>query len=363
MQLDNQDRLLIAIFLSVLAHLGSFVSLSELADRSKRPDSRQLLVVDFIEPTPQDSMSATERAQTVVRQADLPEDVLSLEAQKNQRRFLSERDQNVKEEVRAALSGMTRNRQGRNPVESEDQAEQDVKERKSKNKESATNGGAPENRANKLDKEQSPSKNSPAADQKVKQPLTEANSQELPDYGDIDIGLSNERNSSSNAKDYGDLGKELIFPNDPRKPGMSTVGELLPEDMKIGNFTALNTDRFIYYTFYARVEEAIRHRWVRYVKAAIYAGQVPQSADFFRTKLEIVLDAKGQFINGFIHESSGVTNLDQAPLYAFREAERIPNPPREMVQSDGTIRLHYFFQVDKNPPRPVQRQDRSRVGP
>ena len=387
MQFDNQDRLLVAILLSVFAHAGSFLSLTKIASLTPEPVERSLLVVDLIEPTKSNALPSSDSKQTIVRQVDLPEDALSLEA-RSERRFLSEKDQNVKQEMRAALTGMTRNRQGRAPIE-DDSTQSTPKNSPTQPQQASpspqqSRSGAQPASANPQNEESAQSSSPPSVADTFNR-----FSDELPDYGDIDVGQRKDvpksilkeqknkksptakdsnRSDSENVRDkatanFSQREKELIFPNDPRNPGMSTVGELLPEDLKIGNFTALNTDRFIYYTFYARVEEAIRHRWVRYVKAAIYSGQVPPSNDSFRTRLEIVLDPKGQFINGFIHDSSGSQSLDQAPLYAFREAERIPNPPREMVQSDGTIRLHYFFQVDKTPQRPVQGQDRSRVGP
>ena len=51
--------------------------------------------------------------------------------------------------------------------------------------------------------------------------------------------------------------------------GPSTVGEALPKDVSIGSFTALNTDRFTFYTFYARIEELVRFRWETKVKEAV----------------------------------------------------------------------------------------------
>ena len=62
-----------------------------------------------------------------------------------------------------------------------------------------------------------------------------------------------------------DVKKELRQP----EYGPSTVGEALPKDVSIGSFTALNTDRFTFYTFYARIEELVRFRWETKVKEAV----------------------------------------------------------------------------------------------
>ena len=69
----------------------------------------------------------------------------------------------------------------------------------------------------------------------------------------------------------------------------------------------------------------------------------------FLTNLEIVLNRRGEFIRAIIHQDSGSKDLDSAPILAFREARMIPNPPREMIKEDGTIRLLYTFHVDQVP--------------
>ena len=50
------------------------------------------------------------------------------------------------------------------------------------------------------------------------------------------------------------LGRDLVF-------GGSTSGEHIPF-VEEGSFTSLNTDQFLYYTFFRRVNEQIRYRWV-----------------------------------------------------------------------------------------------------
>jgi TonB family protein len=131
--------------------------------------------------------------------------------------------------------------------------------------------------------------------------------------------------------------------------GVSTFGEAAPSDVRFGDFTALNTDRNLFYSFYARMEEKIRHRWVDYARAAIY--NLPSDPrrqtgkDAWVTKLEVVLDREGRFVRAILHESSGIGSLDSAPVQAFKEAHQFPNPPLDLVKSDGTIRIYYAFNV------------------
>lgn len=140
----------------------------------------------------------------------------------------------------------------------------------------------------------------------------------------------------------GGLGRNIAI-------GDSSIGEYIP-NVKVGNFTALNTDQFTFYTFFSRVNEAIRYRWVSHVRN--FADHLPPNkqqelAQYGRTSyVTIVLDKKGTIIRSFVSRSSGSDGLDQAALQAFREAAPFLNPPAEMREADGSIRLDYSFHVE-----------------
>lgn len=135
--------------------------------------------------------------------------------------------------------------------------------------------------------------------------------------------------------------------------GMSTVGEALPDDIKFGDFTALNTDRHLYYSFYSRIEEMVRGRWVNYARAVVYGiengSEKISGRASFTTQLEIILDKEGTFSRAILHSSSGSKGLDSAPVQAFRDAQQFPHPPAEMVKEDGTIHIYYAFSVNMVP--------------
>lgn len=147
------------------------------------------------------------------------------------------------------------------------------------------------------------------------------------------------------AQSGGGLGRNIAI-------GDSSIGEYIP-NVKEGNFTALNTDQFTFYTFFSRVNEAIRFRWVSRVRN--FASNLPQIkqqelAQYGRTSyITIILDPKGSIIRSFVSRSSGSDGLDMAALMAFREAAPFLNPPSEMREPDGTIKLEYSFHVEFRP--------------
>jgi TonB family protein len=291
------------------------------------------------------------RDKRFVRQAEVPPELLTdRKNSKSDRRFLSERDQTVLEETRARNSGLTANRAGDASTDSEG-----MNSRTADNKQ-AESQAADENESQKPNRQLSQSRSRKKLDFNPKSPLSpppdpqgEERSGSLngttSDEGDIAVGKQEKAEPVA-----ADGSRELRLPPVPvAGRGASTVGEQLPSDIKFGNFTALNTDRFLYYSFYARAEELFRHHWVKYVRAALYTYQNTNKNvsgnETWTTTIEIVLDRDGNFQRGILHGSSGLKSLDSAPVQAFRETKQIPNPPPEMVKDDGTIRMLYEFNV------------------
>lgn len=147
----------------------------------------------------------------------------------------------------------------------------------------------------------------------------------------------------------------MIKPQPQTQPDSpSTVGETLPKDVTIGSFTALNTDRFTYYSFYARIEELIRYRWESRVRAAVetfdrhYLSTVVGQRNWI-TQAEFLLTKEGRLHSVLIMKESGIRKFDQAVIGAFREANIFPNPPQEMIEDDGFIHIKYSFNVYYEP--------------
>jgi TonB family protein len=128
--------------------------------------------------------------------------------------------------------------------------------------------------------------------------------------------------------------------------GSSSIAEYIP-GVEEGAFTALNTDQFTYYTFFQRMNEQVRNRWVGMIRNyvnSLSTGDLQTLARQERqTLIEIVLEQDGQFRNAVLHTSSGARRLDQIPAEAFEAAAPFPNPPHGMVEPDGLIHLKYAF--------------------
>jgi hypothetical protein len=293
----HKVKLLRAFILSLIVHGIAFWCLTLIPDEAtvipKDAVDNYVEFDDKAKETPPD-------AKAFVRKAQIPKELLSSD-ENVKRRFLSEDKQTVLEETRAAESGLTENRSLTMNEKNNDGL-------------IATGDG-----------------------------LGIRGSDAVSDdgYGETQAGNGG----------VGDKGKNLKFPDMRRfglEAGRSTFGDHAPNDLKIGEMTALNTDRFLYYSFYARAEELVYHHWAKYVQAVLYSYQQTGAAtgdEYWITKVEIVLDKNGNFLKGLIHQGSGLQGLDLAPVHAFQDAAMVPNPPQEMVQSDGTIRMDWEFEV------------------
>lgn len=135
--------------------------------------------------------------------------------------------------------------------------------------------------------------------------------------------------------------------------GPSSIAEYIP-GVEQGEFTALNTDQFTYYSFYARINEQVRNRWVSAVRnytSSLSPKDIEQLSKYDRqTVVEIILEPDGEFSSSVLQHSSGDRTLDQTTIQAFRAAAPFLNPPRGVLESDGKVHLRYGFIVRFRPP-------------
>jgi TonB family protein len=66
------------------------------------------------------------------------------------------------------------------------------------------------------------------------------------------------------------------------------------------------------------------------------------------TKLVITLDNKGVLIKVQVMGSTGLQDLDDAAVEAFQLAAPFPNPPKGIVDADGTIKIRWDFILEAN---------------
>lgn len=134
------------------------------------------------------------------------------------------------------------------------------------------------------------------------------------------------------------------------------------EGVEQGMETILNTREFVYYSYYQRIREKIRQYWEpkirEKVKKIFATGRSIASSTDRITKVIIVLDKQGSLIKVQIVGESGIQDLDEAAVEAFRAAEPFPNPPDGIIETDGLIRIRWDFVLEASSHWPEPTQER-----
>ncbi len=282
MEIRIRNILYYALFLSLLLHLSVFtgLSLSDIPDFLKKEERVEIVVLD---------QRQAEKMMRIVEQNEKP---LNDEVPEDAK-FLSAHNQRVVKETRAQNHGDFKNSAGRG-----DQGraqEQKVANRKSGRK--------------ILNKGTIPS----LADLRPKYDFSKKVE---------DTPASHNSGEASQTNDY--------LKDTP--PSLETV---------------LNTREFVYYSYYQRIREKIRQFWepsIREKVKKIFAqGRHIASEKDHITRVIIILDKDGELMGVQIVGESGLKDLDDAAVEAFRAAEPFPNPPKGIVEQDGKIRINWDF--------------------
>lgn len=119
------------------------------------------------------------------------------------------------------------------------------------------------------------------------------------------------------------------------------------KDLDPGLETMLSTREFVYYTYYSRIRKQLNQFWGTKVKekmTKIYReGRQIASTEDKITKCLITLDKIGNLVKVQIIGISGIRELDEAAVEAFRLAAPFPNPPTGIIEQDGNIKLRWDF--------------------
>ena len=115
--------------------------------------------------------------------------------------------------------------------------------------------------------------------------------------------------------------------------------------------TQLNTKEYKYYGYYQRIKNQLNQFWQPQVKQKVsrlmtQGRTIASDSNNKVTKLIIVLNDAGTLVKVQVIGESGVRDLDEAAVEAFRQAAPFPNPPKGMVETDGTIKIRWDFVVE-----------------
>ncbi len=130
---------------------------------------------------------------------------------------------------------------------------------------------------------------------------------------------------------------------------VSRTRDYLP-GKEAGLETLLSTKEFVYYTYYNRIRNQLSQYWEPKIKQKILAlfkqGRRIASTEDRITKVLITLDSKGVLIKVQVLGASGVQDLDEVAVEAFKAAAPFPNPPKGIIEADGTVKIQWDFVIE-----------------
>jgi protein TonB len=153
---------------------------------------------------------------------------------------------------------------------------------------------------------------------------------------------------------YAAVAKQSAFGNSQLQ-GASQNGENSTTNDNLKNvendlLTRLNTREYKYYGYYTRIKNQLNQWWVPQVQQKftkmMKQGRTIASENSKVTKLVIVLNDKGNLVKVQVMAASGVRDLDDAAIEAFRQAAPFPNPPKGMIERDGTVKIRWDCVVE-----------------
>jgi TonB family protein len=122
------------------------------------------------------------------------------------------------------------------------------------------------------------------------------------------------------------------------------------KDTEVGLETLLSTREFVYYSYYARIRRQLNQYWGPKVREKLInmsrQGRQIASTEDKITKCLIILDKRGNLAKVQIIGNSGIRELDDAAIEAFKSAAPFPNPPNGIEEPDGSIKIRWDFVLE-----------------
>ncbi len=134
---------------------------------------------------------------------------------------------------------------------------------------------------------------------------------------------------------------------DAQSIGLSATNDYV-EEVKLGDFTQLNTVEYKYYGFVHRIRQKLEQFWGNSIQekatAIFRSGRRLPASENLVTSLQVTLNEKGEIIGVKVMGASGVKELDDAAVESFNKAGPFPNPPQGLLVN-GKATIEWGFVV------------------
>lgn len=132
------------------------------------------------------------------------------------------------------------------------------------------------------------------------------------------------------------------------------------EDIEHGDESALSAKKWVYAAFFNRLKRQVAQNWD---PATVWRRRDPTGTVFgFKTRItevRVSLSRNGDLSKIMVSGPSGVVELDDEAVRAFRSAGPFPNPPEGLIEKDNQITFAFSFVFELGAPRVTWRLPRA----
>jgi TonB family protein len=141
-----------------------------------------------------------------------------------------------------------------------------------------------------------------------------------------------------------------------RVAGGGSVDHL--EEVEEGDETALTAKRWVYASFFNRMKRQVAQNWnPQSVSRRIDPTGAKHGFKTRFTEVRVTLSSKGELAKIVVTTPSGVSELDDEAVRAFRAAAPFPNPPAGLVKENHiTFAFGFYFGIEQRTAWRVFRQ-------
>ncbi len=108
-------------------------------------------------------------------------------------------------------------------------------------------------------------------------------------------------------------------------------------DVEVGPATQLNTKEILFASYLLRIRRLVNFYWEQNLSNLPRTTRIARPR--YTTGVMVVLDGDGAIQRIDVSEGSGVPELDDAVVRAYRLAGPFPNPPEQLIAKDGRVYL------------------------
>jgi TonB family protein len=144
----------------------------------------------------------------------------------------------------------------------------------------------------------------------------------------------------------------------PRVPNLKPSQEVLErvagggsvdrlDNVENGDETSLSAKHWVYASFFNRLKRQVAQNWD---PITVWRRRDPTGTVFGSksrdTEVRVSLSRKGELAKILVTTPSGIVELDEEAIRAFKSAGPFPNPPDGLIQKDNLITFRFGFHVE-----------------